>query len=319
RRRPELQAMAEGIALTDFYVSLALSAGENRFVMPSLNEEGITVVKDGRHPVVEKYYTEDVFIPNDILFDGNDNIIQIITGPNMSGKSTYIRMSGIIQLMAQIGSFVPAKEAYLPIVDRIFTRIGASDNISRGESTFLVEMNETANIVNNATDKSLIIMDEVGRGTSTYDGLSIAWAVVEYILRNIKAKTMFATHYHELTALGKKQGIVNYNITVRETMKGVDFLHKVTPGSSGKSYGIHVARLAGLPAGIITRANSMLDKLEKNSSRQSHHEAEASSEQLEIFNSLNHALVQAIEKIDCDSITPLEALNELNRLKKLLK
>ena len=319
RRRPELQATAEGIALTDFYVSLALSAAENRFVMPSLNEGGITIIRDGRHPVVEKYYTEDIFVPNDILFDGSDNIIQIITGPNMSGKSTYIRMSGIIQLMAQIGSFVPAKEANLSIVDRIFTRIGASDNISRGESTFLVEMNEAANIVNNATDKSLIIMDEVGRGTSTYDGLSIAWAVVEYILRNIKAKTMFATHYHELTTLGKKQGIVNYNITVRETMKGVDFLHKVAPGSSGKSYGIHVARLAGLPSGIITRANNILDKLEKNSSRQSHHETESSSEQLEIFNSLNHALVQAIEKIDCDSITPLEALNELNRLKKLLK
>ncbi|MCL1910885.1 MAG: DNA mismatch repair protein MutS [Leptospirales bacterium] len=323
RRRPELQAMAESIALADFYVSLALSAAENRFVMPSFNEEGLTVIKDGRHPVVEKYYTEDVFVPNDIFFDDTDNIIQIITGPNMSGKSTYIRMSGIIQLMAQIGSFVPAKEASLSIVDRIFTRVGASDNISRGESTFLVEMNETANIVNNATDKSLIIMDEVGRGTSTYDGLSIAWAVIEHILRSIKAKTMFATHYHELTALGKKQGIVNYTITVKETMKGVDFLHKVAPGSSGKSYGIHVARLAGLPAGIITRAHNILDKLEKNSSRQNRNDTEPPaappSEQLEIFNSMNHIIVQAIEKIDCDSITPLDALNELNRLKRLLK
>ncbi|MDR3237558.1 MAG: DNA mismatch repair protein MutS [Spirochaetia bacterium] len=320
-RRADIQAMAETVAEIDFYVSLAAAASENRFVMPSINENGVTFVREARHPVVEKYYTEEVFIPNDIIFDGSENIIQIITGPNMSGKSTYIRMSGIIQLMAQIGSFVPAKEADFPIVDRIFTRIGASDNISRGESTFLVEMNETANIVNNATENSLIIMDEVGRGTSTYDGLSIAWAVVEYILRYIKAKTMFATHYHELTQLGKKQGIVNYNIMVSETVKGVDFLHKVAPGASGKSYGIHVAKLAGLPAGIISRASGILDKLEKNSSPKSRIDSDSSdsSEQLEIFNSSNHIVIQAIEKIDCESITPIEALNELNRLKRLIK
>ena len=320
-RRAEIQQLAEQVAVIDFHCSLSASAVENRFARPSITDNNSTAVIDARHPVVEKYYTEEVFIPNDIVFDNTENIIQIITGPNMSGKSTYIRMSGIVQLMAQIGSFVPAKKATFSIVDRIFTRVGASDNISRGESTFLVEMNETANIINNATDKSLIIMDEVGRGTSTYDGLSIAWAVVEYILRYIKAKTMFATHYHELTQLGKKQGIANYNVLVKETMKGVDFLHKVLPGIADKSYGIHVAKLAGLPATIITRAGSILERLEKNSSRKNQFDlnTEDSSEQLEIFNSSNHILIQAIEKINCDEITPLEALNEINRLKKLLK
>lgn len=320
-RRAEIQNLAEQIAIIDFHCSLAASAVENRFTRPFITEDGSTSITEARHPVVEKYYTEEIFIPNDIVFDDSENIIQIITGPNMSGKSTYIRMSGIIQLMAQTGSFVPAKTASFSIVDRIFTRVGASDNISRGESTFLVEMNETANIINNATAKSLIIMDEVGRGTSTYDGLSIAWAVVEYILRYIKAKTMFATHYHELTQLGQKQGIVNYNVTVKETMNGVDFLHKVLPGVAAKSYGIHVAKLAGLPAGIITRASSILEKLEKNSARKNKHETKTEdiSEQLEIFNSSNHIVIQAIEQINCDEITPLDALNEINRLKKLIK
>jgi DNA mismatch repair protein MutS len=278
-------------------------------------------VREGRHPVVEKFYTREVFIPNDIMLDTDENIIMIITGPNMSGKSTYIRMAAIIQLMAQIGSFVPAKEANLSIVDRIFTRVGASDNITRGESTFLVEMNETANILNNATDKSLIIMDEIGRGTSTYDGLSIAWAIVEYLLRYLKSKTLFATHYHELTQLGNRRGIVNYNVLVKEHLSGVDFLHKVVRGAADKSYGIHVAHLAGIPKPIIGRAEEVLQRLEKGGRniKPANTEKNDPSEQLEIFNASNHLVIQAIKNIEVDTLTPIEALNELNRLKKLIE
>lgn len=315
----EIQATAVTIGYIDFVCSLATAAILNRFVKPVINDNNYIAIKNGRHPVVEKYYTKEVFIPNDILLDNEKNIINIITGPNMSGKSTYIRMCAILQLMAQAGSFVPAEHVDLSIADRIFTRIGASDNISRGESTFLVEMNETANILNNATDRSLIIMDEVGRGTSTYDGLSIAWAVVEYILRYIKAKTLFATHYHELTQLGNRDGIVNYNVLVKETISTVEFLHKVVTGSADKSYGIHVAKLAGLPKNIIMRAAKILGKLEtKKTGKNSISEQENSSEQLEIFNASNHIILQTLEKIDIDNITPVEAINELHKLKKLI-
>ena len=278
-------------------------------------------MQEGRHPVVERYYTREVFIPNDITLDSEENIIKIITGPNMSGKSTYIRTCAIIQLMAQIGSFIPAASAELAVVDRIFTRIGASDNISRGESTFLVEMNETASILNNATDKSLIIMDEVGRGTSTYDGLSIAWAIVEYILRYLKARTLFATHYHELTRLGDRKGIVNYTVLVRESLNSVEFLHRVVPGAADKSYGIHVARLAGIPSRIINRSIEILDRLEKGNAaaRNTRRESDETSEQLEIFNATNHLVIQAIKNINTDEMTPIDALNELHRLKKLIQ
>jgi len=315
----EIQDTATSVGYMDFICSLSTSAILNRFIKPAINEKNYISIKNGRHPVVEKYYTKEVFIPNDILLDDDKNIINIITGPNMSGKSTYIRMCAILQLMAQTGSFVPVEHADLSIADRIFTRIGASDNISRGESTFLVEMNETANILNNATEKSLIIMDEVGRGTSTYDGLSIAWAVVEYILRYIKAKTLFATHYHELTQLGSREGIVNYNVLVKETISSVEFLHKVVTGSADKSYGIHVAKLAGLPKNIITRAARILEKLEsKKTDKTRLSEQEISSEQLEIFNASNHIILQTLEKIDIDNITPVEAINELHKLKKLI-
>jgi len=321
-QREALQKTAEIVGTIDYYCSLATAAVENNLVRPVYSNHGVCSIREGRHPVVEKYYTREVFIPNDIYLDSKENIIKIITGPNMSGKSTYIRMFAIIQLMAQVGSFVPAAEAELTIADRIFTRIGASDNIARGESTFLVEMNETANILNNATEKSIIIMDEIGRGTSTYDGLSIAWAVVEYILRYLKARTLFATHYHELTRLGRKNGVANYTVMVREHLSGVDFLHKVARGSADKSYGIHVARLAGIPANIITRADKILERLEKgsHSSRGAlpDDDEESQEEQLEIFNAANHLVVQAIRNISVDSITPLEALNELNRLKKLI-
>ena len=319
--RSDLQAMAATIGEIDFYSSLAFSAIEHRYIRPAFNAEGITRIKEGRHPVVEAYYTREVFIPNDINLDGDENIIKIITGPNMSGKSTYIRMAAMIQLMSQIGSFVPAREANLSVVDRIFTRIGASDNISRGESTFLVEMNETASILNNATDRSLIIMDEIGRGTSTYDGLSIAWAVVEYILRYLKARTLFATHYHELTQLGGRKGIVNYTVMVKEHLNGVDFLHKVVRGAADKSYGIHVANLAGIPKPIIGKAEQILLRLEKGrkNMKPGGVEDEETSEQLEIFNASNHRVVQALQSIDLNTLTPIDALNELSRLKKLIE
>lgn len=320
-QREDLQKMASTIGEIDFHASLARSAVENKFTCPSFNDSGYTNIKDGRHPVVEKYFTSEIFIPNDVKLDCDENIIKIITGPNMSGKSTYIRMAALIQLMAQVGSFVPAASADLTIVDRIFTRIGASDNIARGESTFLVEMNETAIILNNATDKSLVIMDEIGRGTSTYDGLSIAWAIVEYILRYLKAKTLFATHYHELTRLSEKKGIVNYNVLVKEHLSGVDFLHKVAPGSADKSYGIHVAKLAGIPKEITSNADGILAKMEKKSRGQGSKKCdhEEKNEQLDIFNASNHRVIQAIKGIAPENITPIEAINELNRLKKLIE
>jgi DNA mismatch repair protein MutS len=320
-RRTIIQQTAGAVAEADFHCSLARAAMENRFVRPSFNDEGRTRIVAGRHPTVEKYYTAEVFIPNDVELDADGNVIMILTGPNMSGKSTYIRMTALIQLMAQVGSFVPADEADLSICDRIFTRIGASDNIARGESTFLVEMNEAAVILNNATDHSLIIMDQIGRGTSTYDGLSIAWAVVEYILRYIRARTLFATHYHELTSLGERRGVVNCNVLVREHLHGVEFLHRVAPGAADKSYGIHVARLAGIPREITSRAAKILEGLERRpaAARLREREDGGPAGQLEIFNAANHRVIQAIRNVDLDAITPLEALNELSRLKKAIE
>ncbi len=318
----DIQDFAEMLGTMDLYCSLAKAASDNNYVRPVITDDRIVNIIQGRHPVVEKYYTREVYVPNDIILDGDDNIIKIITGPNMSGKSTYIRMCAIIQLMAQAGSFVPAQEARISVADRIFTRIGSSDNIARGESTFLVEMNETANILNNATDRSLIIMDEVGRGTSTFDGLSIAWGIVEYIIRYLKAKTLFATHYHELTKLGETKGIANYTVMVREGLHGVDFLYRVIKGAADKSYGIHVAKLAGIPKPIIQKAEAILRKLEKN--RRNPGPADRSDtgdsgEQLEIFDARNHIVLQALGRVDIDEITPLDALNELSRLKKLLE
>ncbi len=316
--REPLQQLAAHVGKLDCVTSFARAAIEQRFIRPSISLEGITRITSGRHPVVEKYYTREIFIPNDIMLDDTENTVKIITGPNMSGKSTYIRMAAIIQLMAQVGSFVPADEAEICLADRIFTRIGASDNIARGESTFLVEMNETALILNNATDKSLIIMDEIGRGTSTYDGMSIAWAVVEYIQRYLKAKTLFATHYHELTKLGNRKGIKNYNVMVKDSINGIEFLHKVVPGAADKSYGIHVAELAGVPARVTSSAGKILEKMEKNRKTEILEKEDSSSQQLDIFNAANHRMVQAISQIDIDRLTPIDAINELHRLKKLI-
>lgn len=252
---------ASDIAMIDVLSNFAYIANENNYTCPSINESGIIKIVDGRHPVIEKLSNVETFISNDTSLD-NDNFIDIITGPNMAGKSTYMRQVALIALMSHIGSFVPAKSADICILDRIFTRVGASDDLTRGKSTFMVEMSEVANIVNNATENSLIILDEIGRGTSTFDGLSIAWSVVEYISNNIKAKTLFATHYHELTELeGKIKGVNNFNIAVIENDDDIKFLRKIIRGSAKKSYGIAVAKLAGLPDEITERAKIHLNNL----------------------------------------------------------
>ena len=243
--------------------ALAETARLFHYCRPTLNETLRLVIKDGRHPVLDQNLVEEKFVPNDTSLDG-ENRLAIITGPNMAGKSTYIRQVALIVLMAQIGSFVPAASTEIGIVDRIFTRVGANDDLARGQSTFMVEMNETANIVNNATERSLVILDEIGRGTSTFDGLSIAWSVAEFLHDKIKARTLFATHYHELTKLAlERKGVCNFNVAVREWNEQIIFLRKIVPGGADKSYGIHVARLAGLPKEILDRAKDILAHLER--------------------------------------------------------
>jgi DNA mismatch repair protein MutS len=258
-----IQQTAEAIAVLDVICALAETARLFRYCRPTLNETLQLVIKDGRHPVLDQTLVEEKFVPNDTALDGENLRLAIITGPNMAGKSTYIRQVALIVLMAQIGSFVPAESAEIGLVDRIFTRVGASDDLARGQSTFMVEMNETSNIVNNATDHSLVILDEIGRGTSTFDGLSIAWSVAEFLHDKIKARTLFATHYHELTKLADgRPGVCNFNVAVREWNEQIIFLRKIVPGGADKSYGIQVARLAGLPKEILDRAKDILAHLE---------------------------------------------------------
>jgi DNA mismatch repair protein MutS len=262
-----IQQTAEAIAVLDVICGLAETARLFRYCRPTLNETLRLVIKDGRHPVLDQTLIEEKFVPNDTSLDGENLRLAIITGPNMAGKSTYIRQVALIVLVAQIGSFVPAESAEIGLVDRIFTRVGANDDLARGQSTFMVEMNETSNIVNNATERSLVILDEIGRGTSTFDGLSIAWSVAEFLHDKIKARTLFATHYHELTKLAEdRSGVCNFNVAVREWSEQIIFLRKIIPGGADKSYGIQVARLAGLPKEILERAKDILAHLE-NSSR----------------------------------------------------
>jgi DNA mismatch repair protein MutS len=262
-----IQETANAIAMLDVLCALAETARLFRYCRPELNDSLQLIIKDGRHPVLDQNLVEEKFVPNDTQLDGNSIRMAIVTGPNMAGKSTYIRQVALIVLMAQIGSFVPAESAEIGLVDRIFTRVGASDDLARGQSTFMVEMNETANIINNATDRSLVILDEIGRGTSTFDGLSIAWSVAEFLYDKIKARTLFATHYHELTKLAEdRKGVFNLNVAVREWNEQIIFLRKIIPGGADKSYGIQVARLAGLPKEILNRAKEILAHLE-NSSR----------------------------------------------------
>jgi DNA mismatch repair protein MutS len=260
-----IQQTAEAIAVLDVICALAETARLFRYCRPTLNETLRLVIKDGRHPVLDQTLIEEKFVPNDTSLDGENLRLAIITGPNMAGKSTYIRQVALIVLVAQIGSFVPAESAEIGLVDRIFTRVGANDDLARGQSTFMVEMNETSNIVNNATERSLVILDEIGRGTSTFDGLSIAWSVAEFLHDKIKARTLFATHYHELTKLAEdRSGVCNFNVAVREWSEQIIFLRKIIPGGADKSYGIQVARLAGLPKEILERAKEILAHLENS-------------------------------------------------------
>jgi len=308
---------ARAMACLDVYASLAEVAQRNRYVCPVLTEENSIDIVGGRHPVVE-LMLDDAFVPNDTRLD-DDELILIITGPNMSGKSTYLRQVALIALMAQIGSFVPAERATMGLVDRIFTRVGAQDQIAAGQSTFMVEMIETANILNHATSRSLLILDEIGRGTSTYDGISIAWAVAEYIHSHstLHAKTLFATHYHELTELEKiLPNVRNYNVAVVEEGDRVVFLHKIIPGGADRSYGIHVARLAGIPPTVIVRAQEMLEKLEEDNHRVSLEPRDVEEgHQLSLFSTASPVL-EELKGLDVMAMSPLDALNTLYELQK---
>jgi DNA mismatch repair protein MutS len=282
-------------------------------------------IKQGRHPVVEKMLSDDSFVSNDTYLDNGDKRISIITGPNMAGKSTYMRQSALIVLMAQIGSFVPAKSANIGLCDRIFTRVGASDDLASGQSTFMIEMNEVANILRNATPKSLLILDEIGRGTSTFDGLSIAWAVVEYIAEKVGAKTLFATHYHELTELeGKLKSVNNYCIAVNENGKDIVFLRKIIPGGADRSYGIQVARLAGVPENVLNRAEQICAELVKSDITNKVKDINAVSyDQLDIWSMVENPnkpdaskkLYDEIKNLDLNNMTPMNALIYLQKLK----
>lgn len=320
----DIQELAEKISDLDCLVSLAIAAINNNYVKPEITDCFDIVIKDGRHPVVEKTLGYNEFIANDTHIDNSENMVLIITGPNMAGKSTYMRQVALIVIMAQIGSFVPASYAKIGTVDRIFTRVGASDFLARGLSTFMVEMVETANILNNATQKSLILLDEVGRGTSTFDGISIAWAITEYIHNYVNAKTLFATHYFELTEISDYlPKVKNYNIQVKETGDKIIFLRKIIPGSTDRSYGIHVAKLAGLPEMVIERAREILKNLETANYTKDGKSKIAtgnnSSQQMDLFSLMNNEIIDEIDKIDIENITPLQALNKLKELKEKLK
>ena len=334
-----IQRTAKAIARLDTYLSLALVASRNQFVRPKINTKGVIDIKNGRHPVVEKMISNDLFIPNDTYLDNGKNRISVITGPNMAGKSTYMRQSALIVLMAQIGSFVPADKANIGIVDRIFTRVGASDDLASGQSTFMVEMTEVANILRNATSKSLLILDEIGRGTSTFDGLSIAWAVIEHIsnTRLLGAKTLFATHYHELTELeGKLAGVNNYCIAVKERGDDIVFLRKIVKGGADKSYGIQVAKLAGVPDTVIDRAKELVEELvsaditatvkniasenRKPKAKPVVHYDEVDMEQISLFDTVkDDDVLEELKSIQVDELRPVDALNILYRLQNKLK
>ena len=318
-----LSKTASALSVIDFLISLAVVAKRYNYIKPSISEDGILEISDGRHPVLEKIPSDERFIPNSISMDTEDNRLLIITGPNMAGKSTYMRQVALIVIMAQTGSFVPASDTKVGITDRIFTRIGASDFLTKGQSTFMVEMIEVANITHNATEKSLIVLDEVGRGTSTFDGISIAWAVAEHILNEIKARTLFATHYNELTELSlTHDGVRNYNVSVKEWGDEIIFLRKIEKGPADKSYGIQVARLAGLPDTIIRRAKEVLANLEKEElnetgvPRFAGRKLKKGTVQLDLFSSVTDTIITEIRNLELKHLTPEEALNKLAEIKK---
>ena len=332
-----IQTTARAVARLDVYLSLSYVAEKNRYVRPDITDDGVIKIVGGRHPVVERMIEADGFIENDTYLDKGSERISIITGPNMAGKSTYMRQTALIVLMAQIGSFVPAREASIGVVDRIFTRVGASDDLASGQSTFMVEMNEVANILKNATSDSLLILDEIGRGTSTFDGLSIAWAVVEHLAdkKILGAKTLFATHYHELTELeGQIDGVHNYCIAVKENGDDIVFLRKIVPGGADKSYGIQVAHLAGVPESVTERAKEIVALLSQNdvteiaksiasdssAKKQKPQKADYMMNQMTIFDTVSDEdIVNELREVDVKNMTPLDALNKLNELQSKIK
>jgi DNA mismatch repair protein MutS len=310
-------------------LALATVARVNHYSRPLINESKKLFIKEGRHPVIEKQLpTGESYVPNDIELDTEQQQILVITGPNMAGKSALLRQTALIVLLAQIGCFVPAAEAHIGIIDKIFTRVGASDNVSRGESTFMVEMTETASILNNLSDRSLILMDEIGRGTSTYDGVSIAWAIVEYLHnhKDHKPKTLFATHYHELNQLTEDLvRVKNFNVSVKEAGDKIIFMRKLKPGGSEHSFGIHVAQLAGMPNKVVLRANEILHFLEKdkhkNQSNNKFENVPKVTSQISLFESDPRfvAVDELIKKLDINTISPIEALLKLNEIISLMK
>ena len=326
-----VQNTARQIALLDCLCSLSYVASANQFVRPEINEDGVIDIKEGRHPVVEKMMNNGMFISNDTYLNNFESRISIITGPNMAGKSTYMRQTALIVLMAQIGSFVPAASANIGICDRIFTRVGASDDLASGQSTFMVEMSEVANILRNATKNSLLILDEIGRGTSTYDGLSIAWAVVEYISNSelLGAKTLFATHYHELTELeGKLSSVNNYCIAVKEDGDDIVFLRKIVKGGADRSYGIQVAKLAGVPDIVINRANEICNqlidtdittKLKDIKITNDFHKSASDTQMSFLANPEESAILEEIKNADLSNMTPMKALLYLNELQERIR
>jgi len=317
-----IQKNANVIAALDTLISFAEVSESYSYTKPEINDKDELIISEGRHPVIERLLPAgEKFISNDTNVDTNENQILILTGPNMSGKSSYLRQVGLIVLLAQIGCFVPAKSAKIGLVDKIFTRVGASDNIAKGESTFLVEMHEAANITNNATPKSLILLDEIGRGTSTYDGISIAWAMTEFFHENpnVRAKTLFATHYHELNSLADTyKRIKNYRVEVKEYNDKVIFLRKITEGTADHSYGIQVAQMAGLPDSITKRAKEILRSLEDKEYRRKHKDdIQISLFEVEKKIELNNEALKLLDELDINTLTPLEALNLLKQLKDI--
>ena len=319
RNIPVFQSIAGAVAMLDCLVSLATVAKENKYCRPEIAEDGALEIEEGRHPVVEAI-SKERFVPNDCTLDNADSRTMIITGPNMAGKSTYLRQVALITFMAQVGSFVPAKRARVPLTDRIFTRIGANDNLILDRSTFMVEMTEVANILRNATQRSLLILDEVGRGTSTFDGLSIAWAVIEYLTQNVRAKTLFATHFHELTELeGKLEGVKNYKISVREIAGSIVFLRKIVRGGASRSFGVEVAALAGVPEEVTTRAKVILKELERGEKkriRDHGQEVEAANTETEEAAAQTPDLREELREIDVNLLTPMQALALISEWKE---
>ena len=323
----KVQETARALAELDVLASLATVAYESNYICPNIVMNGQINIRDGRHPVIEKFLKREVFVPNDVVLNHDDEEFMLITGPNMAGKSTYMRQVAILMIMAQIGSFIPAREATISPVDRVFTRVGASDDISTGQSTFMVEMKEVAYILENATSKSLIILDEIGRGTSTFDGLSIAQAVVEHICKHIHAKTLFATHYHELIPLEEVYPrLKNYTVAVKEKGKDIAFLRRIIRGGADRSYGIHVAKLAGLPAQVLKRAEVILESLEEqNADSDDLSNRVITSEAVIKYNKptvdtddfgnlFTHSVVDSLLAIDVNTMTPIEALNAIHQL-----